>query len=268
MARLLYDELIAPIEKYALGDSSSPLVILPDGPLHFLPFTGLQDRNGRFLIEKTALAFAPSRSVLKHCLSSSFGKTAENHAVLIDGSSSLPSAREELVYLSKLYGKNASILAPADMRAFSRVVANSDILHFSGHADIIHGKPVLLLQRSPSEIHLDCQAIQSWRMPHVRLVNLAGCSTGIGPLSEGEAPWGLIPAFLNAGAPAIIASLMPVDDSSTRRLNLKFYDLFKNGAGKAKALQQAQLEILDSVRSGSNANPRFWIPYILVGNPQ
>ena len=267
-ARLLYDELIAPIEKNALADSSETLVILPDGPLHLLPFAGLQDRNGRFLIEKTPLTFAPSRSVFKHCLFSNRGRTVGNRAVLIDGSSNLPNAREELVYLSRLYGQNASILAPKDLPAFSQAVARSEILHFSGHADNVQGKPVLLLQTSPREIYLDCQVIHTWRMPRVNLVNLAGCSTAIGPLSEGEAPWGLIPAFLNAGAPAIIASLMPVDDFSTKRLNFRFYDLLKNGVRKAKALQRAQLALLDSVRSGSNLKPQFWVPYILVGNPQ
>lgn len=268
IARLLYDELIVPIEKSALIDSSETLVILPDGPLHLLPFAGLQDRNGHFLIEKVPLTFAPSRSVFNHCLLSNRGKPVEYRAVLIDGSSSLPSAREELVYLSKLYGQNASILAPKDLPAFSQVVARSEILHFSGHADNVQGKPVLLLQTSPGEIYLDCQAINTWRMPQVNLVNLAGCSTAIGPLSEGEAPWGLIPAFLNAGAPAIIASLMPVDDYSTKRLNFRFYDLLKKGGSNAKALQKAQLALLDSVRSGSDLKPQFWIPYILIGNPQ
>jgi hypothetical protein len=50
MARLLYDELIAPIEKGAFADSPDTLVILPDGPLHLLPFAGLKDRQGRITV--------------------------------------------------------------------------------------------------------------------------------------------------------------------------------------------------------------------------
>jgi CHAT domain-containing protein/thioredoxin-like negative regulator of GroEL len=268
MARLLYDELIAPIEESALVNSPETLVILPDGPLHLLPFAGLQDRHGRFLIEKTPVTFAPSRSVFQRCLFLDRGRTIGNRAVLIDGSSSLPNAREELTYLSKLYGKNTLILTPKDLPAFSQAVARSEILHFSGHAFNVQGKPALLLQTSPREIYLDCQSINTWRMPHVHLVNLAGCSTGIGPVSEGEAPWGLIPAFLNAGAPAIIASLTPVDDLSTKQITLRFYDLLKNGVSKAKALQRAQLALIETARSGSNVRPQSWLPYILVGNPQ
>jgi CHAT domain-containing protein len=142
------------------------------------------------------------------------------------------------------------------------------ILHFSGHAIIQQGQPVLLLQKYPKEIYLDCRTIRSWKMPKSRLVNLAGCSTGIGPIAEGEAPWGLIPAFLNAGAPAILASLIEVDDAATKRLSHRFYDQLRKGSGKAKALQLAQLDLLSSVRSDLTIKPQSWIPYILVGNPQ
>ncbi len=267
-SRLLYDELIAPVEKSVFAGSPETLVILPDGPLHLLPFAGLQDGHGRFLIEKTPVAFAPSRSIFQHCMLSNCGRTNGNHtALLIDGSAGLPNAREELAYLSRLYSGNASVLSPEDLPSFGKAASRSGILHFAGHAESIRGKPVLMLRPAPREIYLDCQAINRWRMPQVQLVNLAGCNTAAGPLSEGEAPWGLIPAFLNAGAPAIIASLMPVGDLCTKHLTLRFYDLLKKGSGKALALQQAQIALLNTARSGSNINPRSWIPFILVGNP-
>jgi CHAT domain-containing protein len=143
-----------------------------------------------------------------------------------------------------------------------------NILHFSGHATLVQGQPVLMLQKNPKEVVLDCAMIRSWKMPRCRLVNLAGCSTGIGPVAEGESPWGLIPAFLDAGASSIVASLMDVDDASTRIISRRFYDQLQNGAGIAKALQSAQLSVLNSVRSGSNFQPQSWTPYVLVGNPR
>jgi CHAT domain-containing protein len=125
-----------------------------------------------------------------------------------------------------------------------------------------------MLQKFPTEVYLDCAAIRSWKMPRSKLANLAGCSTGIGPIAEGESPWGLIPAFLDAGTPAIIASLTEVDDASTRRVNCQLYALLKKGAAKAEALQKAQIALLDSTRSGSNTKPQFWVPYVLVGSPK
>jgi CHAT domain-containing protein len=269
MARRLYDELIAPIENHAFASQPGTLVILPDGPLHLLPFAGLEDSRGRFLIERTPVAFAPSRSVFRHCLD--LGRQAAAGAaevLLIDGSTGLPNARDELAHISRLYGAHVLVLGAKDLPLFGRAAGRSEIFHFSGHAVIQEGRPALMLQKFPREVYLDCQAIRLWRMPRASLVNLAGCSTGIGPMAEGEAPWGLIPAFLDAGAPAIIASLMPVDDGSTKRLSCRFYDLLEQGVGKAKALQMAQLALLSADRSASDAKPQSWIPYILVGNPQ
>lgn len=269
LARTLYDELIVPVEKNIASDSSETLMILPDGPLHLLPFAGLQDRQGRFLIEKMPVAYAPSRSVLRHCLVSGGKKAAGRlRATLIDGSASLPNAQKELAFISQIFGKDASILSSGNQSVFKQAAAASEIVHFSGHAINVQGKPALLLRSFPKELLLDCREIGAWRMPRAYFVNLAGCSTATGPLSEGESPWGLIPAFLNAGAPAVIASLMPVDDASTELLNRRFYELLQKGVGKAAALQKAQIALLNSARTGSDSNPQSWMPYILVGNPQ
>jgi CHAT domain-containing protein len=105
-------------------------------------------------------------------------------------------------------------------------------------------------------------------MPNSELVNLAGCNTAIGPISEGEAPWGLIPAFLDAGTHAVLASLMEVDDASTKRLNCQFYDLLHKGLSKAKALQLAQIDLLNCFHFDCTNKLQSWLPYILVGNPR
>jgi CHAT domain-containing protein len=268
-ARQLYDQLISPVEKWVLMSSTDALVILPDGPLYLLPFAGLQDTAGRFLIEKTPLTYAPSRSIFRHCIRLGCNlSNVNNDLLLVNGSKGLPKAQEELAYISNLYGRNVSIVGTKEMPIPMGIVERSRIFHFLGHSTIRQGRPVLMLQVLPKEVVLDCPIIRRWKMPRSRLVNLAGCSTGIGPVAEGEAPWGLIPAFLDAGAPAIIASLMDVDDASTATLNCRFYDQLQKGAGIAQALQKAQIALLTSARDGSGVNPRSWIPYVLVGNPQ
>jgi len=187
---------------------------------------------------------------------------------LINGSDRLAGAREELSYISKYYGGNAAILGAADLPQLRSSVAHSDLIHFSGHAVALQGRPALLLQSYPQKVYVDCPTINSWRLERASLINLAGCSTGIGPLAEGEAPWGLVPAFLNAGAPAIIASLMPVDDAATQQLSFHFYDLLKKGNSKAQALRGAQLDLLAQSRKNAQMSPRSWIPFVLIGNPQ
>jgi CHAT domain-containing protein len=271
-SRRLFAELIAPIQKDLFAEPLETLVILPDGPLHLLPFAGLQDEQGRFLIERVPLAVAPSRSILRHCLALGESRvSAGGHSIaLIDASANLPGARDELACLLRLYGNNARLLTPKEMnpRAAGQAVANSEIIHFAGHSTTLQGKPVLVLQPPPAEAYLDGPAISAWKLSRARLVYLAGCSTGIGLPAEGESPWGLIPAFLDAGAPAIVASLLPVDDASTQMLTSRFYELLYQGTTAATALQKAQLTLLNAGRSRDNLKPQSWIPYILVGNPR
>ena len=267
----LYAELLAPVDAYAFAhESPETLVILPDGPLYLLPFAGLQDTSGTFLIEKAPVVFAPSRSVFRHCLLGDREPAAtSNHTVLlIDGTAGLPNARDELAQISKLYSKDALILGAKQLPIPPALLKRTKILHFSGHAVIRQNQPLLLLQEFPKEIYLDCQTIRNWAMPNSELVNLAGCNTAIGPISEGEAPWGLIPAFLDAGTHAVLASLMEVDDASTKRLSCRFYDLLHKGLSKAKALQLAQIDLLNSFRADRTNKLQSWLPYILVGNPR
>jgi CHAT domain-containing protein len=269
LSRQLYAELIAPIQSDLAAAKPDTLMILPDGPLHLLPFAGLQDERGQFLIERASIAVAPSRSVLRHCVDLGLGRNSINPSVLlIDGSANLANARAELEFLLKLRGSNARLLSPADMRTGGQEAASSEVIHFAGHSAIRQGKPVLMLKGPPAEVYLDDAAINAWQLPRARLVYLAGCSTGIGPLREGESPWGLVPAFLKAGAPAIITSLLPVDDASTQVLTSRFYEMLQGNATNAGALQKAQLALLATARSTGNLKPQTWVPYILVGNPR
>jgi CHAT domain-containing protein len=128
--------------------------------------------------------------------------------------------------------------------------SDAEIIHFAGHANLVDGVPALLFESGSRTDALDAKKIESWRLRNNRLVMLAACNTGIGPGSEGDLPWGLVPAFLNAGAPALIVSLMKVDDDATARLSSGFYELLARGSSsKATALQKVQLRLLERERA-------------------
>ena len=269
-SRKLNDALVLPILSRVEPNGGRKLLIFPDGPLHLLPFGGLQDGGGRFLLEKFALSYAPSRGALCYCLSLGRGSASsrDRTVLLLDGAANLRGADLELARLSNLYHNRARLLTARDMPAAGRLAAEAEIIHFSGHASLVNGRPALLLQPS-GEALFDVEDVRSWRLSRNRLVMLAGCSTGMGPQTEGEIPWGLIPAFLNAGAPAIIVSLLPVDDQATATLAAHFYNLLAGGSiTKTAALQRAQRFLLDSARAQGRLNPASWLPYVLVGDPR
>jgi CHAT domain-containing protein len=267
----LNQELIAPALDRLKPESIETLIICPDGPLHLLPFAGLKDGQGKYLLEQHALAYASSRGIFEHCLSLNRGDagTRDRSILLLDGSSNLQGAEGELAFLSGLYGRNAAFLdigasAPAKRRA-----GHADILHFAGHSLLFAGKPALAVRIGRDQVYLSAAQIGSWNLGMNRLVNLSGCNTGTGPPAEGEMPWGLIPAFLNAGVPALLVSLMPVEDRATQELNAHFYSLLAAGStSKAKALQKAQLTLMAEMRTRGVFDPISWMPFVLVGDPR
>lgn len=266
----LHELLIDPILKKVESLRPQALVILPDGPLHLVPFGSLMDSNGHYLLEKFALSYAPSCIALQYCLSKrKTGRiTPESSIVFLDGTSNLPGAGKEMAFLARLYPRTNKILDGRDLQPIGSIVENTEIIHFSGHAELYQGTPRLIFHTSHGETYLDSSVIQKWHLRKIRLVTLAGCNTGIGPIFEGETPWGLVPSFLSAGAPSILVSLLPVDDAATGNLTSKFYEFLTHGtSSKAQALQLAQLSLLKSLGSEAQRRPLLWAPFVLVGDP-
>ena len=62
--RKLYDMLLKPIEPRLSGRR---LVVIPHRTLHYVPFHALCDETG-YVIQRREVCYAPSASVLLHCL--------------------------------------------------------------------------------------------------------------------------------------------------------------------------------------------------------
>ena len=270
LSRNLYDELVTPVANLFNTERTTGLIVVPDGPLHVLPFASLRDSSGRYLLERYRLAYAPSQSVLRYCLSLNKGSDVQNKTVLLlDAASNLSGASDELADIARIYGERATRVGSADLSSLDQRVQGAAIIHFAGHAVVSLGNPKLVFGTSQTAGYVDSSRVSKWLLGNARLVWLAGCNTGIGPIAQGETSWGLVPAFLGAGAPAVVASLMPVDDAATRTLTVRFYDLLAHGSiSKAEALQQAQLSMLGNTAATANPQPLHWVPFVLVGDPR
>ncbi len=126
-------------------------------------------------------------------------------------------------------------------------------------------------------------------MAPTRLPSAAACNTATGGAgADGKEVEGFAVMAQRQGAKAVIASLWPVADRSTRVLMQDFYlrRSTQAGIGKAEALRQAQVGLLRGdekvaevgkagrgigVNLGiggktSHAHPYYWAPFILIGN--
>lgn len=96
-----------------------------------------------------------------------------------------------------------------------------------------------------------------------KLVVLSACETGSGEVRAGEGIIGLSRAFQYAGAENLLVSLWNVEDRSTARLMISFYQNLQEESGTARALQAAKKTL---IQNPAYAHPRYWSPFIYIGN--
>jgi CHAT domain-containing protein/Tfp pilus assembly protein PilF len=274
------------------------LLIVPDGPLHLLPFAALLDPAPRagYLIESRPLHVISSVTLYSVLLSApsgggnlpvvAFGDPAYPparlaaqavplRAALDDGLPlrPLPATRSEAESLRELEPTDAQVwLGPAasEERAKS-LPARARVVHFACHGFLDADFPLesgLALAAPVTEKSGDNGFLQAWEvLEQVRtdadLVTLSACETGLGKDMAGEGLLGLTWAFQYAGARAVLASLWGVSDRSTAELMRHFYRALKAGASKAEALRRAQLSML---RRPGTAPPFFWAAFQLIGD--
>jgi CHAT domain-containing protein len=95
----------------------------------------------------------------------------------------------------------------------------------------------------------------------IDLLILSACETASG---DDRATLGIAGAAVKAGARSTIASLWSLDDESSQIFMTAFYKaITQPGTSRAKALQQAQKQLL---AQEEYTHPRYWAPFILVGN--
>ena len=99
-------------------------------------------------------------------------------------------------------------------------------------------------------------------------VVLSACNTAAGDKPGAEALSGLAKAFIYAGARALLVSHWPVDDEAAARLTSDAFARLQNDSkiGRAEALRQSMLAMIEDSAKPANAYPAFWAPFIIVGD--
>jgi len=272
------------------------ITIIPDGPLHYLPFSILElPTNHQRLLEQVSISYAPSIGVLQQ-LNNKF-RTSDNHDILIvanpemtmqekieDGPSvyRLGFYSKELPY-TQLEGNYIQHISPDNVTALTRdkatkmslqntTLSDFQILHFATHGIANSYQPSLgglvlsnvstndNLLLSPEIINLTLNA---------DLVMLSGCETAAGKLINGEGVFSLSRSFFAAGAKRVVASLWPVKDDATAKLMQAFYRyLLIEKLPIEEALQKAKLYVKNFKRNNHQKpwkDPYYWAGFVLQG---
>jgi CHAT domain-containing protein len=244
--------LLAPL---GLDASLRRLTVIPHKSLHYVPFAALGDREP--LLARCEVSVAPSAAVLLRALAQPAPRWARALAVgaaveqlpHVDGEVRAVAAC--FVQATILLGQQAST---ANVRALA---ADADVLHLACHGHFRADSPYF------SALHLadgtlTVRDVQELPL-RASLVTLSACETAVSHLAPGEELVGLTRGFMQAGVPAVLASLWAVDDESTAALMESFYRRLQSGQRPAAALRGAQLSLADG------AHPYYWAPFVLSG---
>jgi CHAT domain-containing protein len=255
------------------------LIIVPDGPLHHVPFEALVHK-GRFLIEDHEISVVPSSTTLllmRSQASSRAGITFLGVGDPVPGGGDdlvLPYSRIELEKIAGLFEEPARTLLTG--RSATRTALKSldltryRFVHFATHGLLKEGERrtgmwLGATTKDGSDSVLTLDDVLSMRMD-ANLVVLSACRSGLGELIDGEGLISLTRAFLYAGSRSVVVALWDVNDASTVDFMKVFYGGLRSGDAPAAALRKAKLSFIRSDRA-PRREPYRWAPFILVGAP-
>jgi hypothetical protein len=261
------------------------LVILPDGPLHRLPFDALSGGPGTpYLAERFSVSIAPSASLwvrlraapplppgnLLVLADPSEGASAQS--ILRDSTGvfgALVHARREAeVALAAFPSGEVRTGEPASERFLkSAPLDGVSLLHLATHAVVDEREPehaaVVLAAGSPAEDgRLEPQEIALLPLGG-RTVVLAGCETSAGPVFRGEGVMSLARAFFSAGAPAVVGTLDRARDDDAGVFFSSMYRALARGVSLGEAVTAAKREGI-----GRGAPPAAWADVVLLGDSE
>jgi CHAT domain-containing protein len=255
--------LVAPL----LESSSEQdyVYLVPHDVLHYVPLHALKSEDGKPLIMRNPVVYAPSASLLRYCRSR---RRAQRGQALILGDSDaawpLPHARAEAVEVADLFGVQPYLGERATkaliVNKLEEQRAETGILHFACHGafhaqqalksgilmapepDMAAAAKSTSLKGLPADRFLTAEDFFRMELD-VDLVTLSACESGINELRPGDELFGLMRALICGGTPSVVMSLWAVEEISTDVLMTTFYEALIGGQNKAKALQTAQLTV-------------------------
>ncbi|HEY7634717.1 MAG TPA: CHAT domain-containing protein [Gemmatimonadales bacterium] len=299
IARALGAALFDPILP-DLDSSINRLIIIPDGPLHRLPFDVLLLPDGRSLVERFAISTVPSARILVDLWQRPRDLAPQTTRLLALGDPSFPTGQPgsdvgqaaraaAATYqeafasaggLPRLEGsareveRAARYAASADVRlresASAAFLKRADltgyqIVHLATHALVDEhaaGRTALVLAPGEGETgYLGPGELAGLHLA-ADLVVVSACQSAGGVVVDGEGVQGLSAPLLQAGARSILATGWRINDRGTNRLIDAFYQELSRGQPEAQALRNAKLRMIQQKRP-----PGEWAAFTLMGDP-
>jgi CHAT domain-containing protein/tetratricopeptide (TPR) repeat protein len=316
LGRRLYNVLVKPLEKDLEGAQADTLLWSLDGTLRYAPMAALWDGK-QYLAERyrNVVITLASRSRIGGALAGSkteWQALAAGVSTKWPGFAELTAVPEELRSIVRdtggqnpaerngVLGGQRLLDKQFTMTSFKRALGRYPLIHIASHFRFRPGNETdsFLLLGDGDRLTLDKVRTAGSMFAGVELLTLSACETATGDTGSNGAEvesFGVVAQ--DQGAKAVLGTLWPVADVSTRDLMVTFYQTYSTNPNlnKAEALRQAQLSLLRGAQSQAGpkdaearadistpangtqplfqkdpakpfAHPYYWAPFILIGN--
>ena len=241
-----------------------PLQFMALFPLHAATY--FVDGREMCLLDKFRVSYVPSSCFL--LLSQRAGVSTQisflgvgNPLPYDDFFSRIPFSEIEVECIKSIFPGNAKVLyrEVATSKAVESELPTATHIHLACHGDFWSEYPLRSGFYLSNHSKLYSAQLFSRQNPRrAELAVLSACKTALADFESATTEiTGLITAFFWAGVPRVIGTLWPIDDLSTARLMLRFYEYYfhhdpghevKQLSG-AEALRRAQLWLRDATTS-------------------
>ena len=236
------------LDPVAADVGDRPLVVIPTGRLHAVPWSVVPSCTGR------PVSVAPSAGLWLRTTQRA-DRAGKGRVVLVAGPH-LDQAGSEIAALARGYPNALRLTGrEATCEAVSAALDGASLAHVAAHGCFRADNPLfssLQLVDGPLTVYdLECL-----RHAPTTLV-LSACESGLTDVQVGDELMGLASAVFALGTTTLIASLFPVPDSATRRLMLALHAGLRAGLSAGAALVRAQRRVAGSGPTGMAAAAAF-----------
>jgi len=260
-----YDLVWAPIEEAA--KAAAHVLVVPDGPLHGLPFAALWD-GCAYLAERHTVSYLPSLSTTPFCYGPD-DKQFDTCALIVGETLQDDNEVAETELMHHLFGADAAVVRLGGENALDRLrteAAGKGVVHLAGHGFFNAQRPML------SGIELSrAHRLFAWDLmmsgdifQGSSLVSIASCKSGMAQAESGDELTGLVRALMCAGAKSTVLALWDVEEAATK---LFFESLYASLRDTKCSRAQAVAAACAAVRQEADMqHPFFWAPFVLIGD--
>ncbi|MDX8142150.1 CHAT domain-containing tetratricopeptide repeat protein [Lentzea sp. BCCO 10_0061] len=217
------------LDSLLLPRCDRPLVVVPTGLLHNVPWSTLPSCRGKPVV------VAPSATSWRSAAS----RPARPRTFAVASGPGLPGAEEEAQAIADLHATTNPRDATVD--DVLKALATASTVHLAAHGRLNPDNPLfsaLDLHDGPLVVY-DVQRLE--QVPDT--VIMAACDVGRSVVVSGNELLGLAATFLERGTAQLIAPVVPVPDAETKDLMLGVHRRLRDGRSPAAALAEAQEEL-------------------------